>query len=259
MSIAFSRIAGGGPAGKMYAQPRERCSCGATVLELYTCRNCGTAYARAYTDQLGDPGFLWADAGVSFRSESGFVAELEPLDILLESPVSPEVERFDYDLVTGRLDPPKLGPRTRQVFLKKNRSRNDGEKPKGSTLKSLPGEFRPCVVCLEQASFGRSSVQDHTSKGDEPFQTLITRQLQIQAPSLKDESAEKKAFVPLQGRKVLIFSDSRQLAARFARRTSRPTLCATRCGRWWSGASGGSSSTRRLRRNSARRIYTRPS
>lgn len=31
-----------GICGKMYSQPRERCECGARVLELYTCRNCGT-------------------------------------------------------------------------------------------------------------------------------------------------------------------------------------------------------------------------
>lgn len=207
----------GGPAGKMYAQPRERCSCGAAVHELYTCRNCGTAYARAYTDQLGDPGFLWAEPGASFRREGGFVSELEPLDILLEQPVDPDVERFNYDLLTGRLNPPKLGVRTRQVFLKKDRSGGDGTKQKdNAATKSLPGEFRPCAVCLEQSSFGRSSVQDHTTKGDEPFQTLITRQLQIQAPSLKESTPEKRAFAPLLGRKVLIFSDSRQSAARLA-------------------------------------------
>jgi hypothetical protein len=206
-----------GPAGTMYAQPRDRCSCGAAVLELHTCRNCGSAYARAYTDQLGDPGFLWAESGASFRTDEAFISGLEPLDILLEQPVAADVERFDYDLLTGRLNPPKLGARTRQVFLKKDRSGGDGAEQKGNALtKSLPGEFRPCAVCLEQSSFGRSSVQDHTTKGDEPFQTLITRQLQIQAPSLKKVTAEQKAFAPLLGRKVLIFSDSRQLAARLA-------------------------------------------
>ena len=36
----------GGPTGKLYSQPRDVCVCGARVLELLTCRNCGTAYAR---------------------------------------------------------------------------------------------------------------------------------------------------------------------------------------------------------------------
>lgn len=53
----------GGPAGKLFAQPRERCDCGAPVLEYFTCRHCGTSYARAYTNDVADPRFIWAQAG----------------------------------------------------------------------------------------------------------------------------------------------------------------------------------------------------
>src|SRR5262249_50275717 len=49
----------GGPTGALFSQPRDICDCGARVLELYTCRNCGSAYARAYTDDVADPNFLW--------------------------------------------------------------------------------------------------------------------------------------------------------------------------------------------------------
>src|SRR5438067_7710460 len=48
-----------GPIGALYAQPRATCGCGARVFEFYTCRDCGTAYARAYTDDVADPSFLW--------------------------------------------------------------------------------------------------------------------------------------------------------------------------------------------------------
>src|SRR5262249_2504226 len=41
---------GQGPGGRLYSQPRDACECEARVLELYTCRNCGTAYARAFSD-----------------------------------------------------------------------------------------------------------------------------------------------------------------------------------------------------------------
>ena len=44
-----------GICGKMYGQPREHCKCGARVLELYTCRNCGTAYARALRGRCPRP------------------------------------------------------------------------------------------------------------------------------------------------------------------------------------------------------------
>src|ERR1019366_2673617 len=59
---------------------------------------------------------------------------------------------------------------------------------------------------------GNSSVQDHQTKGDEPFQALVSRQIQIQPPGLMKATA----LAPLRGRKVLIFSDSRQMAARLA-------------------------------------------
>lgn len=203
----------GRPVGKMFAQPRELCDCGARVLELYTCRSCGTAYARAYTDDVQAPTYLWSEAGMIVRAASGNKEELRPLDLLLEEPVRTEiVEPAEYDLETGRLNPPNPGDRIRTVFLRKDRSTpykgNDDE----STASVQPGEFRPCAVCGQTASFGRSSVQDHQTKGDQPFQALITKQLQVQPPSAKPQTR----LSPLRGRKVLIFSDSRQTAARLA-------------------------------------------
>lgn len=201
----------GGPTGKLYSQPRDTCDCRARVLELYTCRNCGTAYGRAYTNYVDDPDFLWSEPGGAFRTLSGQFEELAPIDLLLEKPVFTEaVEPAEYDLVTGRLNPSRLGPRNRQVYLRAGRSLPADSEDETHNAKA--GEFRPCAVCGESAPFGRSSVQDHQTKGDQPFQALITKQIQVQPPS----PITATRLAPLRGRKVLIFSDSRQTAARLA-------------------------------------------
>lgn len=200
----------GGPAGKLYSQPRDMCDCGARVLELFTCRSCGTAYGRAYTDNVDNPDFLWAEPGGAFRTLAGHVDELSPLDLLLENPVFNDLaEPAECDLLTGRLNPQNLGARNRKVYIRAGRTKpaKADEPVDGSR-----GEFRPCAVCGEQAGYGRSSVQDHQTKGDQPFQALIAKQIQVQPPS----PSPATRLAPLRGRKVLIFSDSRQTAARLA-------------------------------------------
>lgn len=211
---AIPEVVRGGPGGRLYPQPTQRCECGSRVLELYTCRSCGTAYARAYTDDVTAPSFLWDEPGEPFDDETGQHVELQPLDLLLEVPASEDVEPADYDLTTGRLNPVHEGSRVRTVYLRRDRAAqpsnadDDHEEVIAGTL----GEFKPCAVCGETSSFGRSSVMDHLTKGDQPFQALISRQLEIQPPS----PVPATRLAPHRGRKVLVFSDSRQTAARLA-------------------------------------------
>ena len=81
-------------------------------MELFTCRNCGAAYARAYTDDIESPSFLWSEPGGSFYTSEGQVSELQALDLLLEPHDNSKVrsadsaiEPADLDLITGRLNP----------------------------------------------------------------------------------------------------------------------------------------------------------
>ena len=184
------------------------------MLELYTCRNCGTAYARAYTDDVDIPTALWSEPGQRLRMAGGDTNPLLALDLLLEEPtVKDMAEPADYDLETGRLNPPVLGSRMRNVFIRGDRLSDsvdeDDEAPMGM---ESAGQFVKCAVCNTTARYGRSYVQDHQTKGDQPFQALVARQIQIQPPA----PVEPSRFAPLQGRKVLAFSDSRQVAARLA-------------------------------------------
>lgn len=203
-----------GICGKMYSQPRERCGCGARVHEFFTCRFCGTAYARAYTDDVDSPSALWSEPGRRLRMEEGETSPLLPLDMLLElpNPANP-TELADYDLETGRLNPNQHGPRMRSVHLRHDRVTPPPDE-NGDVDASMEarGQFIPCACCGKSARYGRSTVQDHQTKGDQPFQALVAKQIQIQPGNATPSSR----FAPLRGRKVLAFSDSRQVAARLA-------------------------------------------
>ena len=203
-----------GICGKMYSQPRERCECDARVHQLYTCRFCGTAYARAYTDDVDSPSALWSEPGQRLRMDGGETSPLLPLDMLLDQPnPSRPSEPADYDLETGRLNPNVHGPRMRTVYLRRDRTTPpvDEDDEVDQSLEAR-GQFIPCGCCGEVARFGRTTVQDHQTKGDQPFQALVAKQIQVQPANAMKPSR----FAPLRGRKVLVFSDSRQVAARLA-------------------------------------------
>src|SRR5690606_35631854 len=120
----------------------------------------------------------------------------------------------NYDLRTGMINSPTPSERQRIVHLPP-RAQDLGEDDARGREGARPGEFAPCGCCGQGFMFGQSSVQDHLTKGDQPFQALLATQLRVQPPGPQPASE----FAPLRGRKVLIFSDSRQVAARLA-----PTL-----------------------------------
>ena len=65
--------------------------------------------------------------------------------------------------------------------------------------------FQNCPCCRAQGD----QIQDHVTKGDEPFQEVVSSQLLEQPPRPEIDT-------PLRGRKALIFSDGRQAASRLA-------------------------------------------
>jgi len=92
------------------------------VHEFFTCRFCGTAYARAYTDDVDSPHSL-VEPGRRLRMEGAETSPLLPLDMLLEQPNGIHVsEPADYDMETGRLNPNIHGPRMRTVYLRHDRT-----------------------------------------------------------------------------------------------------------------------------------------
>lgn len=202
---------GTGVAGRLYSQPRERCeSCNAVVLQLYTCRYCGIAYGVGFSPTPSSPTVIWQDPGARLTFESEVFEPLRQVDLLLSEPTDGSGEAV-FDLMTGEIDAKNPTQRTRPVYLAPIAAQKSqgGGKTESS---AAPGRFVKCGCCGRRSRRVVSPVQDHETKGDEPLRLLVSKQLQLQPPSREAATA----LAPHRGRKVLIFSDSRQVAARLA-------------------------------------------
>ena len=187
------------------------------VRESWNCIHAGIVelHTLEHTRTTPSPHPLYgAEPGQRLRMMTGNTEPLLAIDLLLEEPPDDgSAEIADYDLETGRLNPPIPGQRMRSVFIRGGRvSDSVDENEEAANDAESCAQFVKCAVCKKIARFGRSYVQDHQTKGDQPFQALVSRQIQIQPPG----PVEASSFAPLQGRKVLTFSDSRQVAARLA-------------------------------------------
>ena len=187
------------PTGALFPQPKRNCDCGARVFEVYTCRACGTAFFKAYAFNPGDPDYLWTEDMGEVDDAEGVI---QPLHLLLEEPPLGSGARFEYlDPFTGRLG--SRSATAREVWLA----------PSGQRDTSL-GVFANCPCC---GARGADNITDHVTKGDEPFQEIVSAQLLEQPPRVDVDT-------PLKGRKSLIFSDGRQAASRLAGRLQQYSM-----------------------------------
>ncbi len=188
------------PTGVLYPQPRRNCECGARVFEIHTCRDCGTAYLNAYAFDADNPKYLWTEEMDSIDDE--YTGVIKPVHLLLEDPPDGSGARFQFlDPVSGRLGSGNSA--AREVWLS----------PLGGNTTD-PGMFAKCPVC---GANGTMSISNHVTKGDQPFQEIISAQLLEQPP-------RANVHTPLRGRKSLIFSDGRQAASRLAGRLQQYSM-----------------------------------
>ncbi|MHC9420728.1 DEAD/DEAH box helicase (plasmid) [Sphingomonas citri] len=183
----------GGPTGKLYSEPRRTCGCGAQILELHSCRSCGLSVARANIGAPAGTEHLWQDNGYAYAGDTGLI---EPVHVCLEDPKPQSggvVRPVWLDLATGKID--AGGDFVREVWLPPQL---------GDRL------FARCPRC--DADCGQTSsggISDLQTKGEQPFQELISVQVLEQPP-------RPGVDTPLKGRKALVFSDGRQTASRLA-------------------------------------------
>jgi ATP-dependent helicase YprA (DUF1998 family) len=187
--------------GRMYTEPRISCDCSrlGRVYELLTHRDCGSAFIQGYISGYNGT-FLWSEPSRSIGD--AVVAPLMSVQLLVDGEPHPDEHDFRtawLDIATGRLSwdrPDDLG---------------------GFRIVYASGghddlSFSRCPVCLKRWQGTQSKIMDHQTKGEDPFASLVTAQLYSQ-PATEPESDVH----PNGGRKVLLFSDGRQKAARLAR------------------------------------------
>lgn len=180
--------------GKLFVEPHVSCdACGARVFEMASCRSCGSPYlyAFAHGNDLAFLNFLWGETE----------GNLNRLELLPNTPRYEEAtEEIRVHLRTGYVDREHSFPdeevRSFWLFL-------DGDQKRTAA-------FDRCAMCQPPGSRMRSRIHDFRTKGEQPFTALIDAQFAEQPPQKSDKR------LPNRGRKVLVFSDGRQKAARLA-------------------------------------------
>lgn len=215
-------IPGQGQLGTLWVTPRLRCTCGGRVYELYSHRSCGAIFLRAFAPS--EPAdFYWHEAGDVPRDRSDddisqtqlLVGEPHPKSredvevVYLHVPTGRVLSRAstgDAVLRVARPAKEKVG-RNGRSGLNEGQADADEDEDEGTPRESR--RWRSCPVCRKRLDTPISSL---ATKGEQPFVNLVRRQFELQPASAAPTDA-----APNMGRKVLLFSDGRQRAARLAR------------------------------------------
>ena len=186
------------PVGKLYTDPRTWCSCGARVLEVFTCRKCGLIFLGGVPDS--GPGALWPWSDQFDATDQS--KENDYAIFCAESP-HPNYLSGHRSITTTLLSRPGDKTSRPAYEITPAHDRNTGNR-----LSPCPQQCPRCQNSrFQDGDNVREVIESLRTRGPRSISVVMEDSLRIQNPSASGSEYQAKA---------LVFTDSRQDAALLA-------------------------------------------